>query len=500
MLADRCKFSSVAQDPTAVRVLGRYALYDEIASGGMATVHIGRLLGPVGFSRTVAIKKLHPQFAKEPQFVAMFLDEARLAARIRHPNVVSTLDVIALAGELFLVMDYVEGESVSRLRQASHEAGELPPHAITGAILVGALEGLHAAHEARSEQGEPLGIVHRDVSPQNILVGTDGVPRILDFGVAKAAGRVQETREGQLKGKLSYMAPEQIDGVTTRSTDVYAASVVLWEMLTGKRLFLAENHLQTLKNVMTGSAAAPSTLAPNISPELDRFVLRGLHKDPAERFPTARAMSRALQKLMPIATTGDVGEWVERMVGANLSSRTQKVASIEGRTSEVVLLPEITAGEIVDGTAPATASQSLLPPPQVRGRGRAALPVSVGAAVVLGIGIFVAVHFAAPSGLTSAAAVPPTATTPASPPPPTSTAWTASAPTTTPPPLAAAVPTASPEAAQAAAAPVTPATTPREVAGSVPAKDAPARSTPASVPAKPHSQGSDFSHVMDSRK
>ncbi len=448
-----------------MRVLGRYALYDEIASGGMATVHIGRLLGPVGFSRTVAIKKLHPQFAKEPQFVSMFLDEARLAARIRHPNVVSTLDVIALAGELFLVMDYVQGESVARLMLAARQGGELPPLPITGAIVVGALEGLHAAHEATSEQGEPLGIVHRDVSPQNILVGTDGIPRILDFGVAKAAGRVQDTQEGQLKGKLSYMAPEQIDGETTRATDIYAASVVLWEMLTGRRLFLADNHLQTLTNVMAGNAPAPSSFSPNVSAELDQFVLRGLRKDPAERFPSARAMSRALQKLIPIATTGDVGEWVEQMVGANLSSRTQKIASIEGRSDVMTLPPEATASEF-EGSAPATATLSLL---SERVRERPVLFVSLAAAAILGLGTLVGVRLASPtspSPSASTTAVRVVAAAPKSPPP------MAAPSIATPPPAAS---------ADAGAAP------------SIPAK-------PDVASGRSHSQRNDFSHVMDSRK
>src|SRR5579863_8618035 len=198
----------------------------------MATVHIGRLIGPVGFSRTVAIKRLHPQHAKEPDFVSMFLDEARLAARIRHPNVVPTLDVVATEGELFVVMDYVPGESLSRLAAATFAAGARFPLRAVVSIMAGSLHGLHAAHEAKSERGEPLGIVHRDVSPQNILVGIDGVARVLDFGVAKAAGRLHTTREGELKGKLAYMAPEQLEtGTLTRQSDVYAAAVVLWETL-----------------------------------------------------------------------------------------------------------------------------------------------------------------------------------------------------------------------------------------------------------------------------
>ncbi|HEV8244207.1 MAG TPA: serine/threonine-protein kinase, partial [Polyangiaceae bacterium] len=186
------------------RSIGRYTLYGEIASGGMATVHVGQLSGPEGFSRTVAIKLLHKQYAKDPNFVDMFLDEARLAARIRHPNVVSTLDVVRVEDELFVVMDYVHGESLAHLvRAASVDGGHVPPR-IASAILVGALLGLHAAHEATDGKGKPLSIVHRDVSPQNILVGIDGVARVADFGVAKAASRVHTTQGGEIKGKISY--------------------------------------------------------------------------------------------------------------------------------------------------------------------------------------------------------------------------------------------------------------------------------------------------------
>lgn len=183
-------------------------------------------MGPAGFARTVAIKRLHAQFAHDPTFVAMFLDEARLAARLRHQNVVPILDVVAQDGELFLVMEYVHGESLSRLVRLQGFAGVEPSIAV--GIMVGALHGLHAAHEARGEDGELLGLVHRDVSPQNILLGVDGVARLLDFGIAKAAGRMQTTEEGVLKGKAAYMAPELLLGEPAdRRGDVWAASVVL---------------------------------------------------------------------------------------------------------------------------------------------------------------------------------------------------------------------------------------------------------------------------------
>jgi serine/threonine-protein kinase len=277
------------------------------------------------------------------------------------------------------------------------------------------------------------------------------------------------------------MAPEQIDGETTRSTDIYAASVVLWEMLTGRRLFLADNHLQTLTNVMAGNAPAPSAFSPNVSPELDLFVLRGLRKDPAERFPSARAMSRALQKLIPIATTGDVGEWVEQMVGANLSSRTQKIASIEGRSSDVSLPPDTTASGL-EASAPTTATQSLLPE---RVRDKPVLFVSLAAAIILGIGTLVGVRLATPSS----GAIPPHAASGA-----------AAAPTARPTNAASATPIAAPSPAPAPAPSPPPVPLPTEATADAGAAAPPVQTKSDAPSGRSHSQRSDFSHVMDSRK
>ena len=211
--------------PLTGTIGGRYALCGEIASGGMATVHLARQVGAAGFARMVAIKRLHERYSRDPDFVAMFLDEAHLVARIRHPNVVQTIDVVTEESELFLVMEYVHGESLLRMAQMAQRKSAVLPVRVVAAILAGALHGLHEAHEARGETGAPLGIVHRDVSPHNILIGTDGVARVLDFGVAKASQRIQTTQEGQLKGKLSYMAPEQIaNQLVDRRTDVSAAA------------------------------------------------------------------------------------------------------------------------------------------------------------------------------------------------------------------------------------------------------------------------------------
>jgi serine/threonine protein kinase len=315
---------------TPARTVGRYAIYGEIAVGGMATVHYGRLLGPVGFARTVAIKRLHPQYARDPEFVSMFLDEARLAARIHHPNVCSTLDVVTTQGELLLVFEYLKGDTLARLMRTLRKVEEPIDPAIAVSIMVGALQGLHAAHEARNERGVELGIVHRDVSPHNILVGADGVSRVLDFGVAKAAGRFHTTREGKVKGKLPYMAPEQLRGQTVdRQSDVYGASVCLWEALTGRRLFVGENEGHLLELIMHSPVQRPSLYASAMPLALEDIVMRGLERDKTKRFATAKEMALALQRAVPPALASDVGEWVESVAEHTLVERAGHIALIE---------------------------------------------------------------------------------------------------------------------------------------------------------------------------
>jgi serine/threonine protein kinase len=324
---------------TLARVLGRYAIFGEIASGGMASVHFGRLRGEVGFSRTVAIKQLHPHHAREAEFVAMFLDEARLAARIQHPNVVSTLDVVATEGELILVMEYVAGETLGRLLARGVKSGTNVPPRVAVAILSGVLRGLQAAHDAKSERGEPLNIVHRDISPQNILVGVDGTARVLDFGIAKAADRLHATREGVLKGKLPYMAPEHFHGDVTCQSDVYAAAIVLWEMLTSRRLFSGATEALTLAKVMRGDVEPPSKyLSADVLPAatlaaLDQVVLRGLAHDLRVRYASARDMANELERCLDLATDQEVGTWVMAAAGAAIAERSAIVAEIEIQSS-----------------------------------------------------------------------------------------------------------------------------------------------------------------------
>jgi serine/threonine-protein kinase len=311
-------------------VLGRYALFDELASGGMATVHYARLVGDAGFARTVVVKRLHRQLAKDPEVATMFLDEARLASRIRHPNVVQTLDVVEADGELFLVMELILGEALHRILRAAANEGRTVPLDVTSAIICSVLHGLHAAHEATSDRGEPLAIVHRDVSPSNVLVGADGIVRVIDFGVAKAANRAHTTRDGAIKGKLSYMSPEQLHGEKLdRRADVFATGIILWELLAGRPLFHAETEAATMTRIFELQIDPPSTHAAAVPRALDQVVLRALKRTAAKRFPTARAMALEIEAIVPPASASRVAAWVEEIAGELLEERARTLARIE---------------------------------------------------------------------------------------------------------------------------------------------------------------------------
>jgi serine/threonine-protein kinase len=296
----------------------------------MATVHLAHFAGPLGFSRVVAAKQLHPHLLDDADFRRMFLDEARLAARIRHPNVVPTLDVLVDDNEIILVMEYVHGESLFGLRRAARERRESIPLGISTAILVSVLHGLHAAHEAKSENGEPLHIVHRDVSPQNVLVGADGAVRVLDFGVAKAIQSRPDARPGTLKGKFSYMAPEVVRGeAVTRQADIFAAGVVLWELVTGKKLFAGANEQERMLKVLAGNYPAPSQVKSDVPAVIDRITSRALHPDPASRYASALEMAIDIETCLPPASQRVVSEWVRGLTSDSLDSRAELVQQVE---------------------------------------------------------------------------------------------------------------------------------------------------------------------------
>ncbi len=311
------------------RLLDPYELVGEIASGGMATVYLGRLAGPSGFQRLVAIKRLHPHLAREEQFVEMFLDEARLAAGIHHPHVVPILEVGQSDLGYYLVMQFVEGETLSGLTSRAYARGVMLPRLVAVRIVLDTLLGLHAAHQLKDGEGRLQGLVHRDCTPQNILVGVDGSSRITDFGVARAAARLAITRPLTVKGKVAYLSPEQASaGELDRRSDIFTMGIVLWEVLAGRSLFTGDNDGAIVARLLTAPIPSVRNFVKDIPPELDEVCGRALQRLPSRRYATAAAMAEALERaalasLGALGSHTDVGRCVEMLMGAELTTQRE---------------------------------------------------------------------------------------------------------------------------------------------------------------------------------
>jgi serine/threonine-protein kinase len=327
----------VAIDNEGVK-LDRFELVAELATGGMATVYLARVSGAGGFQRFVAIKRLHPHLAREPEFVEMFLDEARLAARIHHPNVVSILEIGATEQGYYIVMEYVEGDTLGRLLSRSEQSGQRLPVKVGLRIVIDMLAGLDAAHELRDDDGNSLSFVHRDVSPQNVLVGVDGSARLSDFGVARATSRLSTTRAGQLKGKVAYMAPEQAraERDIDRRADIFAAGIVLWEVLAARRLFDGDGEARTLNQVLTAPIPPVRDAWPDVEPALEAVVGKALERDRAHRFATAAEFADALEGAArsagAIGASKDVAAYVQAMLGPEISEQREAVRAWVARS------------------------------------------------------------------------------------------------------------------------------------------------------------------------
>ncbi len=279
-----------------VREDKKYEKVGELASGGMATVYFGRARGVGGFERRVAIKEMHAHLAKEGEFIRMFFDEARLASRIHHPNVVATLDMSERGGVFALILEYVEGPTLQQIMKYLADRGGFMPLDIALRIFLDILAGLHAAHELINDDGRPLNLVHRDVSPQNMLVGTEGITKITDFGIARAESRLSNTRTGSVKGKVPYMSPEQVKSLPIdRRTDVYAAGVILWEMLTSQRLVQGETDVAMIYQVTDREPTPPKDWNPMVPDPIAKECLRALEKRVENRFSTAAQLMEALE-------------------------------------------------------------------------------------------------------------------------------------------------------------------------------------------------------------
>ncbi len=322
------------QPRVPLRLGARYRIVGALASGGMGAVQLALRLDPEGRRTPVAIKQLHAHLADDAEVVSMFLDEARIASRIAHPNVVRVHDVEMLGEDVVLVMEFVEGVPLSTLLRRLREEKRAVPVAVVRRIVHDVLTGLHAAHELRDPSGAPYGVVHRDVSPHNVLVGTDGVARIGDFGVAKATGRLASTRpDGAVKGKLQYLAPEQVfRRAVDRRTDLFATGAVLWECLTGKKLFSGESEGETLASVLSAPIAPPSVDRFDVPLDLDETCLRALERDPARRFQTAADFAKALES-GPLATREEVATVVAAVAAESIAAHRALLADAERKTT-----------------------------------------------------------------------------------------------------------------------------------------------------------------------
>ncbi len=480
------------------QVLGRYELLLPVARGGMASVWAARLKGTRGFQKTVAIKTMLPGLVDDPSFERMFLDEATLASQVRHPHVIEILDLGEQDRILYLVMEWVSGEALSIVMKYAATRGGIPlPIAVH--IATQACRGLHAAHELREENGVLVGLVHRDVSPQNVLVTYDGVVKIVDFGVAKATARLDtQTEAGQLKGKIAYMSPEQLRGEKIdRRTDVFAMGILLYMMTTGKHPFRGDDQAQTIARISSEEpAVSPSVLVPSYPAGLEAVVMQALAKDSAKRYPSANDMLLGLTHALPAAlreaTDEEVSDFIRRLLPDRHERQKQALKqAMEAADRREVPRPDARQTNLEPADEPATVlegigreltpsadgrslpgASSTAPPPSAArsprsGRNLAiTLVVSGGAVLLLGTALGLTVG-RREAGSAASAAPPPVATTSQ-----TSAEDTARAPAPSEAPPAPPLP-----AAVSAPAPSASTPTPRFVGGRKPspsAKPAPA--------------------------
>jgi serine/threonine-protein kinase len=386
--------------------LGRYELLLPVAAGGMAMVWAARLKGSRGFQKIVAVKTMLPKLSEDPQFEKMFLDEASLASRIHHPNVVEVLDLGEHDGVLFIAMEWLDGVPLNQVMKAAKAATGIPmPVAIH--ILTHAAEGLNCAHDLKDDRGTLVGLVHRDVSPQNILVGYDGFTKMVDFGLAKATALGDgATRAGQLKGKISYMAPEQIKGeAIDRRADVFALGVVLYAVTTGKHPFRRESEGATLFAISSPDPAPAPSRYMAYPAELEAVLMKAISKDPNQRFASALELARALEATLPEAERAHGGErvslflkgllgqqhddqraaLVEALARADRASISPANAALEGLSSTGSSGISSLSGVGVTRTSQELGTRPLFPRPGLLSRSR--LPLALGALALLVGGI-----------------------------------------------------------------------------------------------------------------
>lgn len=463
--------------------LGRYELLLPIAQGGMAVVWAARMRGSHGFAKIVAVKTMLPALSGDPHFQELFLTEAGLASRIKHPNVCEIFDLGEEHHVLYIVMEWIDGESLSTLLSTCRKQKRTIPFSVATKLVLDAAKGLHAAHELRNDAGEMLGLVHRDVSPQNILVTYDGQVKIVDFGVAKAVARSenQTTKSGHVKGKVQYMAPEQAfcDAIDRR-TDVFTLGIVLYQLTTGVHPFRAENELATLARITAPEPVTPpETLIKGFPRLLSVAIMKALAKDPAERFATMAELARELEtvatKLAALGDDESVAGFVRQTLGDRAAERAAAIKDALRDADARTVQRGTSTGAAQAESAPEPAEQGVsgvleIEPAAKSSAGRRTTAVAVGLSVLVGLGV-----------IALAVRPEPQSAAPAEPPAPTATV---KAQETVSPPIIPAPEQTAPSAAPAASATAPPA----ETAAVAPKATAP-KAPRATTTSKPTSTG-----------
>jgi serine/threonine-protein kinase len=331
--------------------LGKYELIARIGTGGMAEVYLARLRGPMNFEKIVVVKKIHPHLAREQEFIDMLLDEARISALLKHPRVVDIYDLGVASGTYFIAMEYLPGQPLTKVITKGRRAKPLDVHSSVR-LVADAADGLHAAHNLTTISGKHLELVHRDVSPGNIIVTYDGDVKLVDFGVARARGRITNTDVEQIKGKIGYVSPEQINNATVdRRSDIFSLGVVLWEVLTLRRLFYADNEAAKIKMILDGNPQPPSRYRVELPPTLDEICLRALALRPEDRFQTARELQLALEAELRDANYYRESGPVAAFMQATFAREREEQAALLRAVAEATEALELEPSAVEDGWA-----------------------------------------------------------------------------------------------------------------------------------------------------
>lgn len=390
--------AAATPDAQAKPRLGRYDVAGLLATGGMAEIWLGRLVGPMGFEHPVVLKRILPHLARVPAFVSMFVDEARITSGIKHPNVAQVNELVHEAGELFLVMEYLAGESLAGLLRRLNKQGRSLDPALAAYVVAEACAGLHAAHELTDEQGFPRDVVHRDISPQNIFITYSGQVKLLDFGIAKAANRSTQTEAGQVKGKFAYMSPEQCQGQPLdRRSDLFSMGIVLWEASLGKRLFHRGSELLTFQAICEAPVLRPSALLAEYPAALEQVCMRALERPRARRYATALELRAALlpvARALGLEDDGEtrLGQLMKQVFAERVEAKQEMLLQFQagglpssvpaGEVDEAVELPCLDPAGPTQQDEPAHVTDAA--PARAKSRVRAALGLAAAALATLG--------------------------------------------------------------------------------------------------------------------